>query len=227
MTKHLSLRLALCLALVPSVMGGALPAMAADKPEPNFTITLSQTDRADIKRVEDYLGRQVNLTAAFEQQIVQPSGQTAVQTGKLALKLPGKMRIDYDAPSTDFIVADGDTLYAWDGQMRQQSQVGLSDTLAGLLLKPNLKLDDEAVTPVAVARPKPDLLDVGLRSAKDPESGTLTLHLSDVPLRLTGWTVLDAQGNVTNVRLSDVKTDAALPDKLFRFKNPDFGNQRK
>ena len=45
--------------------------------------------------------------------------------------------------------------------------------------------------------------------------GTLTLVLSDAPLGLLGWTVVDAQGRTTTIALSDVRLGGAVPQSLF------------
>ncbi len=223
---------ALCALLVFSV----LPAQAApeastampviqvdDAPKP---VNLSQQDRADLKRIEEYFNALKPLAARFTQTVKQPDGYEGSVTGNFKLWRPGRVRIDYDAPSKDFIVADGSNLYQWDDAMKQQSQTGIESTLAGFLLKRNLSFSGDDVTVTKVAHPTPTQMEVTVRSAKDPMAGEMTLMLQEVPMQITGWRVVDAQGVVTTVALSDVQNNATFRRSDFTFRNPNFGANR-
>jgi outer membrane lipoprotein-sorting protein len=51
----------------------------------------------------------------------------------------------------------------------------------------------------------------------------LTLFFQAQPLALTGWSVVDAQGNETQIKLSGrVEGATDFPDSLFTFVDPDF-----
>ena len=54
----------------------------------------------------------------------------------------------------------------------------------------------------------------------EPDAGSLTMVFSDNPLALRQWTVVDQQGRVTNVSLSDVQYGMALDPKLFQYHAP-------
>lgn len=212
-----------------------LPALAApeaatppavqkdDAPAP---IRLSEQDRRDLKRIEDYFNALKPLAARFTQSVQQPDGYQGSVTGNFKLWRPGRVRIDYDAPSKDFIVADGNNLYQWDDAMKQQSQTGIDSTLAGFLLKRNLSFSGDDVTVTKVAHPTPAQMEVSVRSAKDPMAGEMTLLLQDVPLQILGWRVVDAQGVITTVMLSDVQPNATFRRSDFTFRNPNFGTNR-
>ncbi len=212
--------------LLIAVLACASPARAISA-EPQFTITLSEQDRRDLKRVEDYFNGLPPLSATFTQTSGQLDGSTLTATGTFKLWRPGRLRIDYDAPIKDFIVADGRMIYQWDDQMRQQSQTKIGETLAGFILQHDLSFTGDDVTATRVAHPSPQQIDVTVRSVKNPESGELTLRLSDVPLRLKGWQVKDAQGLETDVALSDVQTAVSFKPSDFTFHNPDFGGRRR
>lgn len=211
----------LCLAL-----GVCPPAIAAPPDDLHFTITLSEQDRRDLKRVEDYFNALPPLSAAFTQTSGQLDGSTFTASGTFKLWRPGRLRIDYTAPQKDFIVADGNMIYQWDDQMRQQSQTKIGETLAGFILQHDLTFSGDDVTVTQVAHPTPQELEITVRSVKNPESGDLTLRLTDVPLRLHGWRVKDAQGLTTDVTLTDVQTVATFKQSDFTFRNPDFGTNR-
>lgn len=194
-----------------------------DAPPP---ILLSEQDQRDLKRIEDYFNSLKPLAARFLQRATQIDGSKGEVTGNFKLWRPGRVHIQYDAPSRDFIVADGSNIYHWDDEMRQQSQTGINDTLAGFLLKRDLNFSGNDVTVTKVTHPNPTQMEVAIRSAKDPQAGEMTLIMQEVPMQILGWRVLDAQGVTTEVFLSDIKTDQTFRRSEFTFRNPNFGNSR-
>lgn len=190
-----------------------------DAPAP---VRLSEQDRADLKTVEDFFRKLPAVKANFTQAAQQLDGTTQTVTGTFKLWRPGRLRIEYAAPSKDFIVADGSFIYQWDDQMHQQSQTRIEETLPGFMLKRDLRFDGDDVTATRVAHPTPTRIEVSLRSAKDPSAGEMTLLLDDVPLRLVGWRVLDAQGLTTTVALSNVETGVHFERSDFVFRSPTF-----
>ena len=189
-----------------------------DAPAP---VLLSAQDRADLRKVEDFFRALPAVKAHFVQEAQQTDGSMVTVSGTFKLWRPGRLRIDYDAPLKDFIVADGSHIYQWDAQMQQQSQVRIDETLPGFILKRDLSFDGGDVTATRVTHPGPSRVEVSLRSAKDPSAGEMTLVLDDVPMRLAGWRVLDAQGLLTTVTLSNIETGARFSRSDFVFRRPD------
>ena len=69
------------------------------------------------------------------------------------------------------------------------------------------------------------MLLVEARDLKHPEFGTITIAFSKhaaapAGLRLDGWTVLDAQGNRSMVRLANQRFNVAISDEAFRWNDP-------
>ena len=167
-----------------------------------------------VKTVEDYLGGLTTLKAHF----VQTANDGKQLTGTFYLDRPGKMRINYDPPVTDFIVADGLLVYYYDGQMKQQSNTPISRSLADFFLRKTVKLSGD----ISVSDMKKDknTLQMTLVQTKNPLAGSLTLVLSENPLQLQEWRIVDAQGLVTGVKLSDVTTGITLDSDLFHYYDP-------
>ncbi len=188
--------------------------------ENDFAFTLSAQNKSDLKRVEDYLNALPPLRGKFTQQT---DDRPDVLKGDILLWRPGRLKITYTQPVGDFIVADGKMIYQWDSQLHQQSQTSLDKTLAGVILRKNLSFAGDDVTVIHVDHPSENELEIALRSATDPNAGTMTLVFDDQPLVFKGWRVLDAQNLVTTVDLTDIKTDVNLSKSDFVFHNPDFG----
>jgi len=188
-----------------------------DAPQP---LQLSEADKADLKRVEEYFNSMPTIQANFVQTAEQPNGTVGSATGTFKLWRPGKLRIDYANKTKDFIVADGYNIYAWDGEMESQSQTGINDNIAGMILRPDFSFSRD-VTLTKVAHPTPQRMEVSLRSAKDPNAGELTLVLSDHPFGLISWRVLDGQGLTTVVELKDVQQGVKFERSDFVFRKPE------
>ncbi len=209
---------ALLVALGLSLAGTAalpLPAQAAAK-----QAALSPADRADLTRVEEYLRGIETLRSKFLQ--VVESGETV--QGTFYLSRPGRMRIDYDPPVQNFIVADGKFVFFWDAELKQQSNAPIGSTLADFILRPDLKLAGD-VTVTDVER-QAGVLEVTLVQTKDPGLGRLTLVFEDQPLRLRKWRVVDAQGQTTEVALLNPEAGVPLKDDLFYFREPQTRRKR-
>lgn len=210
-------------ALLSAALLVPLPAMLAQSAvaAPASPVSLSAQDQAVVAKVEEYLNGITTLQSKFLQ--VAPNGRQA--TGTFYLWRPGRMRLEYDRPLKDFIVADGSFVFYWDGEMRQQSSAPIGSTLADFILRKNIRLSgDVTVTEVFQA---PGVIEVSLLETKDPGKGTLTLVFEDRPFQLRKWRVLDAQGMTTEVALLNPRTDVTFDREMFYFKEPargsDFG----
>lgn len=168
----------------------------------------------EIEAVETYLNGITTLQARFVQ-TAQDGGKAA---GVFMLKRPGRLRFEYDAPVTDFIVADGTLIYYYDGQMKQQRSTLITSSLADFFLRPNLKLSGDIS--VSGLRREGGLLHVTLVQASDKLAGSLTLMFHEKPMRLEKWRIVDAQGQTTDVALQAVRPGVSLNDRLFHYYDP-------
>jgi outer membrane lipoprotein-sorting protein len=178
-------------------------------------IDLSNAERADLARVEAYLNGVKSIRARFMQ--ISSTGELA--EGDFYLLRPGKMRIEYRPPVPVLIVADGTWLIYYERELGQVSYIPLDSTPAGILVADKISLLDDAVTVTGFERDS-STVRVTLVRTESPEEGSLTLVFNDKPMALKKWTVVDAQGIVTNVSLVDASYDVPLDPNLFRFKNP-------
>lgn len=202
------------LLLTVGALSAPVPVLAA----PPVAATLSAHDKAAIAQVEQYLNGVQSLQSKFVQ--VANDGRQA--TGTFYLSRPGKMRLEYDKPITDFVVADGAFIFYWDGEMRQQSSAPIGTTMADVILRKTIKLSgDVTVTNVFQA---PGVVEVSLVETKEAGKGTMTLVFEDRPFQLRKWRVLDAQGLTTEVALLNPRTDVTFPSDLFYFKEPKTGS---
>lgn len=169
---------------------------------------------AVIAQAEAYLHNLKTGKARFLQ--TSSNGNQAI--GTFYLSRPGKLRFEYDPPVKDFVVADGYFIYFYDGQLQEQSNAPIGQTMADFLLRPDLKLSgDVRVTAVKRAG---DLIQISLVQASDPQAGSLTLGFTPEPFALKKWRITDAQGNITEVELFQLQTGINLTNSLFVYSDP-------
>jgi len=195
-------------------LAAAQPAPAASPAEPpgaRAAAPLSDRDRADLVRLEAYLNAITTLQARF----VQVSSNGYVASGRLWMQRPGRMRFEYDPPSPILLVADGTFVIYHDRELGQTSHVPLGATPLGILLRERVQLSGD----VGVERVQrgQGQLQVTLSRTSEPGSGTLTLMLTDNPLELRQWSVVDAQGVEVRVTLQGAERGARFDPALFRF----------
>jgi outer membrane lipoprotein-sorting protein len=159
------------------------------------------------------------MTADF----TQTAADGGVARGKLVLARPGKVRFQFEPSVPMLIVADGNMLSMIDYEVDQVSRWPIKSTPLSVFLDPDRELSRYArILPTEGGS---DVVAVQAQDTKHPEYGTLTMYFrrdrsAPAGLRLTAWRVLDAQGNVTRVELSNIRFNVPVPDNSFTFRDP-------
>jgi outer membrane lipoprotein-sorting protein len=210
---HRLLRLPLiALSLFLVAAASAEPAFAQKGAPP--APTLSEKDRSDLKRIETYLNSITTVKADFSQ--FSASGRSG--EGRFWLSRPGRLRFLFNPPSRDLIVADGQNITFYDGQLGQAQSAPIDRTLANLFLRPDMRFSgDIAVTGFEHFA---NVFRVEIAQANDVSAGRLTMVLLDQPLTLRQWRVVDGQGTTTDVTLSNTQFGTQLDPQLFVFQEP-------
>jgi outer membrane lipoprotein-sorting protein len=182
------------------ILAVQIPALAAAPPRP----ALAPADQADLQRIQAYLNSIKTVTGKFEQ--TNPDG--SVSNGTIWLSRPGKMRFEYQAPTKTLIVSDGDFIEINDRNTDDIQFVPVKDTPAWLILREGITLSGD-VTVTRFER-GPKTFRVTVVQSDDQSNSSLVLVFSDDPLALRQWTVIDPQGQTTNVALTDLQ-DAVSP----------------
>jgi outer membrane lipoprotein-sorting protein len=194
---------ATALALGPLAARAASPAPA-----------LSADDQALVAKAVAYLE---GLTEA-QGRFVQSDGRGAAAQGELYLKRPGKARFAYAPPSGLLVVSDGGRVIRYDPRLNTFDAVPLSATPLSLFLAKTIRLD-RGVQVIRVSRAA-DGFSVTARDGKKETSGQIVLNFTDNPMTLVGWSVTDAQGRTTQVRISGLQRVSGLDPALFLLKDP-------
>jgi outer membrane lipoprotein-sorting protein len=175
-----------------------------------FTIGGAQAQQAGAQDVERY----INSIRTAQARFVQNNPNGSVVQGTLYLSRPGRMRFEYDAPSQLKIVADGWQVTMWDNATRDFGQWPIGWTAASFLVKDPLVLSGDLQ--VEKLERVNGLLEATMSQARKPQEGKVIVRLSETPLMLRGWTIVDKRGNRVTVSLSDMQTGVQLADSLFK-----------
>jgi outer membrane lipoprotein carrier protein len=173
--------------------------------------------------VQRRYNRASTLEAGFEQSYQAPGRARRVESGKLTLRKPGRMRWEYASPQGKLFVSDGKWLWFYSPSAGRAEKSRLKETedmrapLAFLLGKLDFKRDfseftlkDEGRDVVITALPKTDRVPytrVEFTVTPDNEIRRLVVAGTD--------------RSVMEFRFTAERLNPALSDALFRYKAPD------
>lgn len=223
--KHITIP-ALAVAAAAALLLTSQPEARAAEPAavPTFEVAETQMPAtqvqpverpAEIDQAESYFRSLKTVKARFVQ-TAPDGGQTR---GTFYLNRPGKLRFQYDAPLKDFVVADGLFIYFYDGELGQQTNAPISQTLADFLLRKELRLTEDLK--VSRILRSGGLMQMTIVQRGDPKAGSITLGFREKPFfELKKWRIKDAQGAITEIELFDTQVGIKLPDSLFAYHDP-------
>lgn len=163
-----------------------------------------------------------SLQANFDETLSSPGGMTRTRKGTVYFKKVGRMRWEFAAPSEGTVVSDGKTVFDYEKDLNQVVELPVSKALkssatAFLLGLGNIRKDFRVSLP-----PKPSgdgLVHVILT----PKGGgdTMELGLDPKSYDIVNFKLTNQVGGVTELRFSDIRTNVALDESLFRFAVPE------
>ncbi len=187
----------------------SMPVRAAT--EPAGGIVLRPEDHALLRDIEDYLNSLTTLQARFIQ--INPDGSSV--EGTISMRRPGEMRVEYDPPVPNLMVANGTFLIVIDRQLGEATHLPLNLTPAYFFLREKVSFAD-GLSVLGLER-HAGLIRVQVALDEDPGAGSVVVTLQDRPLTLRQWTVIDGQDAQTRVTLVDTRFGLKLDDDLFTY----------
>jgi outer membrane lipoprotein-sorting protein len=177
---------------------------------PGASFAITEEERSALIGISERLAGVKTMNGEFVQ--FDPNG--AQRQGRFYIARPGKVRFQYDPPTTVSVIADGKSVLVFDKKLQTYDIWPLSQTPLRLLLDSGLDLArSDRVTDVNVAA---DLIEVELQDETRFSSGTLNLVFDRATNELRQWTVTDQQGLQTMVTLYNVETGNQLDSDLFK-----------
>ena len=201
--------LAACAAVLGPVAVDAQPAKGRAA-----ATALSAEDKALVDKAAAYL----QGLAAAKGEFVQTDGRGRTLRGTFYLQRPGKARFEYAAPSGLLIVSDGSNVNVHDRRLKTFDRYPLGQTPLSLFLARQVRLD-KGVRVDRVVRSS-DGFSIHARDGKRQAEGSIIMTFAGNPMRLTEWTITDAQGSRTRVQLTSLAPVSGLSADLFVLRDP-------
>ncbi len=177
---------------------------------PEAARAITDEERAVLAKISATLSTVDTMDGEFVQ--YNPNGDQL--QGKFFISRPGRVRFQYDPPSSVRVIADGKSVLVYDQKLQTYDIWPLSQTPLRLLLDRDLDLaTSDKVTRVGVA---PDLVEVEMQDETRFSAGTLDLIFDRLTFELRQWTVTDQQGLQTMVALYNVELGKPLASDLFK-----------
>lgn len=161
-----------------------------------------------------------SMTASFNQVVKAKNRELSRSSGTMALARPGRFRWQTKEPMEQLVVADGKKMWVYDTDLEQvtvkKQEKGLGGTAALFLSG----YDDTVTRDFDVTQKikgKEIIFDLKSKSSKENFQRIKLIFTQDL---LTGLELYDQLGQVTFVKLNQIKSNPQLPPKLFQFKPP-------
>lgn len=180
-----------------------------------------------VRRVQEGHRQIHDLQARFVQRRGAPGGRTLEARGTLYIKLPGRMRWEYESPEPRVAVTGGERLYWYlpaDNQVQvfdlQSGEVGQTPTLylagQGDLVRDFRVEEGSWGVPLSQGNVQLRLLPVH----EDAPFESLQLEVDPDTAMVARLVVVDLLGNATDYQFHDREVNVGLPDSLFEFRIP-------
>ena len=170
----------------------------------------SLAEKISLNKISDYINGLTSLQADFEQ--VNSDG--SLDTGKLYIRRPGRMRLEYTAPNNALVIAGAGSVAIFDDKSKNGPTLfPLKKTPLNLLLKKNVDLyKNEMITEHTANNENTFIV------AKDPNrksQGSIKIVFSNSPVSLQGWTITNQSNQKTKIILDKLDKKTKIPLYLF------------
>ena len=170
----------------------------------------SLAERVSLNKVSDYINGLTTLQADFEQ--INSDG--SIDRGKLYIRRPGRMRLEYTAPNNALVIAGAGSVAIFDDKSKNGPTLfPLKKTPLNLLLKKNVDLSKNEMITEHTANNENTFI-----VAKDPKrksQGSIKMVFSNSPVSLQGWTITNQSNQKTKIILDKLDKKTKIPLYLF------------
>lgn len=208
-------------ALALLAASSAAGALAQELPTSRLTPPASEVAAALQRKYDTIKDFSASFTQTYQGGVL---GSKKVESGRVFIKKPGKMRWEYEKPQKKLFVSDGRTMsmYFPDDRQVMTNPVPDQDQATSAVLFLMGKGDISRDFDVKYGRGGSDdsyvlRLDPRMRQA---DYDWLEVVVDRDSLQIRGLTAADAQGGRSTFAFSGFKENPGLPDKMFQFSAP-------
>jgi outer membrane lipoprotein-sorting protein len=182
--------------------GAAIPGLALVGPA-------AAAPSATAQKIADHFSTVQTMSGEFVQ-----FGPRGEQTGgKFFIQRPGKIRFNYEAPSSTTVVSDGRSVVVENVKLKTADLYPLSKTPLKLLLDDRIDLSG---TKVRSVKEEDDLTTIQLADKSVFGNARITMMFDPKSYELRQWTITDAQGKDTTVMIFNVRQGVKIDQAMFK-----------
>jgi len=138
----------------------------------------------------------------------------SIDAGKLYIRRPGKMRLEYEAPNNALVIAGAGSVAIFDDKTKNGPTIfPLKKTPLNLLLKKDVNLIENKMISEHKEKNRNTFIVV-----QDPErlsQGKIEMVFSNQPILLESWTITNQSNQKTKIMLNNLHEVAKIPLYLF------------
>lgn len=176
-------------------------------------VATAQTSE-DIQNIENYLNNLGSMQATF----VQMASNGATAEGRIFIKKPNKIRMEYAEPTNVLIVGNGDFITYKDLDLDQITNIDYDDIPLSLILGNKIKLEGADFKIIDFYKDKGST-SITLEMKEKSDTGPITLVFSNNPFELKQWKIVDPQSVEVTLSLYDAQKDIDIDEDVFVFRD--------
>ena len=170
----------------------------------------SLAERISLNKISDYINGLTTLQADFEQ--INSDG--SIDRGKLYIRRPGRMRLEYTAPNNALVIAGAGSVAIFDDKSKNGPALfPLKKTPLNLLLKKNVDLYKNEMITEHTANNENTFIVV--TDPKRKSQGGIKIVFNNSPVSLQGWTITNQSNQKTKIILNKLDKKTKIPLYLF------------
>ena len=170
----------------------------------------SFAEKISLGNISDYINGLKMVEADFEQ--VNSDG--SIDTGKLYIRHPGKMRLEYAAPNNALVIVGAGSVAIFDDKTKSGPTLfPLKKTPLNLLLKKDVNLIKNEM--VSEHSTKNEDTFIIVKDPKRVSQGKIKMVFSNNPISLKSWTITNQSKQKTKVLLRNLDEKVKIPLYLF------------
>ena len=167
---------------------------------------------SNLKKIENYFKNLKSLKSDF----VQVSSDGSLSCGSILIARPQKFRIEYESPSNDLIISDGNRIALINKKINSISFYSLDQIPFKVIISENFTFDNYEILE---SKNENNVVSVKLTEKIKNQEQAIKIIFEKSPFRLRKWNVID-QERITQVTLSNLQINIDLKNKNFIISDP-------
>lgn len=181
------------------------------------TLVWAKTPAEDL---QERLNAMQTLQASFKQVVKARQKLISQSSGSMALQRPGRFRWETQSPMAQLIVADGKKMWIYDVDLEQVSVKKQGKGIGGTAALFLSGYDDTVSKNFDVTSSEEGKNQHFYLKSKSNKDSFQRVELVFAGNNLQSLKLFDQLGQITDVKLNNIKSNPALSGKLFAFKPP-------